>query len=79
MPSTRWMYHQGGANEISVVFFWKRGRWSLHVAVVSQLVSGRVLLKGSGGHAADCIVYFILKTLCVSAGILPCTSSVIYF
>jgi hypothetical protein len=40
----------GGANEISSVFFWKRGRWSSRVAVVDQLVSSQGLLKGSRGE-----------------------------
>jgi hypothetical protein len=48
------------------------------VAGVNQLVSSRGLLKGSKGHAADCIACFILKTLSISIGILPCSRSMIY-
>ena len=67
-----------GANKMSSIFFWKTGRWFLHFAAVSRLVSDHDLLKESRWHAVDCIVCFILKTFIITVGTLPCFISMIY-
>lgn len=78
LPLTQWRYHQAGANKMSSIFFWKRGRWFLHVAAVSRLVSDQDLLKGGGWSALGCIVHFILKTFSILIATLACFISMIY-